>query len=66
MNNFCRDIEFTTAVNTLATAIAAKFDNVDELAVVGAIFVQMGDTLATIAANRNLCDNLKSKKTLPN
>lgn len=62
MKNFCRDIEFSTAVNTLATAIAAKFDNIDELSAVAAIFVQIGDTMEAIAANRELCDSLKNKK----
>lgn len=63
MKNFCRDIEFSTAVNTVATAIAAKFDNVDELSAVAAIFVQIGDTMEAIAANRILCENKKNKKS---
>lgn len=63
MKNFCRDIEFSTAVNTLATAIAAKFDNVEELSAVAAIFVQIGDTMEAIAANRILCEKQKNKKS---
>lgn len=63
MKNFCRDLEFSTAVNTLAAAIAAKFDDADELTAAASIFVQIGDTMEAIAANRILCDKQKNKKS---
>ena len=48
-------LELTAAVTALANAIACKF-SVGELALVAGIFVQIGDTLATIAAERSLCE----------
>ena len=50
MNSF----ELTSAVTALANAIACKL-SVDEIALLASIFVQLGDTLATIAARENLC-----------
>ena len=51
--------ELTSAVTALANAIACKL-SVDEIALWASIFVQLGDTLATIAALENLCtDNVK-------
>ena len=47
-------IELTTAVTTLANAIACHLTT-SEIAVVAGVFVQLGDTLATIAAQRALC-----------
>ena len=44
-------LEITVAVTALANAIALDLNN-DELAVLASIFVQLGDTLATIAAVR--------------
>lgn len=62
MNNFCKDLEFTTAVNTFATAIASKLESPDELAIAAAVFTQIGDTIATIAVRRELCENINNKK----
>ncbi|MGN0614478.1 MAG: DUF6774 domain-containing protein [Porcipelethomonas sp.] len=56
MNKFCDELEFTTAVNTLATAIASKFETADELAAAAAVIVQIGDTMDAIAARRALCE----------
>ena len=53
MNN-CDPLALTTAVNTLAVAIAARLDDA-ELDLVAAIFGQLGDTLETIAAQRARC-----------
>lgn len=47
-------LELTSAVTALANAIACKL-SVDEIALLASIFVQLGDTLATIAARENLC-----------
>ena len=53
-------LELTSAITALANAIACKL-SVDELALLASIFVQLGDTLATIAARESLCGN--SNKT---
>ena len=49
-------LELTSAVTALANAIACKL-SIDEIALWASIFVQLGDTLATIAARENLCGN---------
>ena len=49
-------LELTSAVTALANAIACKL-SIDEIALLASIFVQLGDTLATIAAQENLCGN---------
>ena len=47
-------LELTSAVTALANALACTL-TVDEMALLASIFVQLGDTLATIAARENLC-----------
>ena len=47
-------LELTSAVTALANAIACKL-SVDEIALLASIFVQLGDTFATIAAREYLC-----------
>ena len=47
-------LELTSALTVIANAIACNL-TVDEIAVLAGIFVQLGDTLATIAAVDNLC-----------
>lgn len=55
MANFsCDPLALTTAVNTLAVAIAAQLND-RELNMVSAVFNQLGETLVTIAAQRELC-----------
>ena len=49
-------LELTGAITVIANAIACRL-TVDEIALVAGIFVQLGDTLATIAAHENLCEN---------
>ena len=49
-----RTLELTSAVTALANAIACHL-TLDEIALLASIFVQLGDTLATIAARENLC-----------
>ena len=44
----------TSVVTALANAIACKLTP-SEIALVASIFVQLGDTLATIAASQALC-----------
>ena len=48
MTDPCAPLALTTAVNTLATAMARCLDD-SELALAAAILTQLGDTLATIA-----------------
>ena len=52
-------LELTSAVTALANAISCRL-TVDEMALVAGILVQLGDTLATIAAQKNLCDGAES------
>lgn len=47
--------EITAAVTALANAISCRLDT-NELALVGAILTQLGDTLETISAQRELCE----------
>ena len=49
-----RSLELTAAITAVANAIACG-KNESELALLAGIFVQIGDTLATIAAERALC-----------
>ena len=52
MENRGRDsLALTTSVNTLAVTIAAQLNDAD-LGLMAAILTQLGDTLATIAVQR--------------
>ena len=53
-NPNCDPLALTTTVNSLAVAIAGRLSD-EELALTAAVFVQLGDTLATIAAQRAFC-----------
>lgn len=46
--------ELTTAVTALANAIACGLTT-EEISLISSLFMQLGDTLATIAAQRALC-----------
>ncbi|MCC8042378.1 MAG: hypothetical protein LIO69_02480 [Oscillospiraceae bacterium] len=48
--------EITAAVTAAANVMAEKL-NANELAFLGAVFTQLADTLLTIAASMELCDN---------
>ena len=48
-------IELTSAITALANAMACKLSP-NEIALLAGVFVQLGDTLATIAAQRSLCE----------
>ena len=54
-------LELTSAVTALANAIACKLTP-SEIALVASAFVQLGDTLATIAASRVLCEERAEEK----
>ena len=47
-------IKLTSAVSIIANLISSNLTP-DEIAIVSSIFVQLGDTLATIGAQRSLC-----------
>ena len=49
-------LELTSAITALANAIACKL-TAEETALLSSIFVQLGDTLATVAAQESLCGN---------
>ena len=53
-NFYCDPLALTTAINTLAVAIAAQLSD-DELNLVSAVFNQLGETLGTIATQREIC-----------
>ena len=53
-NPNCDPLALTTTVNSLAVAVASRLND-QELGLVGAILTQLGDTLETIAAQRELC-----------
>lgn len=51
----CDPLALTTAINTLAVAIAAQLND-NELALLAAILTQLADTLETIGAQRECCE----------
>ena len=48
--------ELTTTVTAAANAIACG-RTADEISLLGTVFTQLGDTLQTIAAWKNLCED---------
>ncbi len=51
------------SVAAIANAIACKLSSPEEIAAVAAVFVQLGDTMETIAAQQALCISRKDKKS---
>ncbi|MGN0314702.1 MAG: DUF6774 domain-containing protein [Fusicatenibacter sp.] len=51
---FLNSCELVTLVSTIACQIS-KCCSEEELAVLAAIFTQLGDTLATMIAHKNFC-----------
>lgn len=51
--------ELTASITAAANAIAQKLSD-DELSLLSAVLVLLGDTLATIAAQRAICENTKA------
>ena len=47
--------QLTTFINSIANFIACDLDD-SELILLSAVFTQLGDTLATISAQRNICN----------
>ncbi len=54
----------TTALSTLASAVACRIESSEELALLATSLVQLGDTLATIAAQRALQERCR-RETAP-
>ena len=54
-------LELTSAVTALANIVACKLTP-GEIALVASVFVQLGDTLATIAAGNALCEERAEDK----
>jgi hypothetical protein len=50
------DCILPVGVSALACAIAAEIEDSDDLSLLAALFTQLGDTLATIAAQRGIKD----------
>ncbi|WP_295580396.1 DUF6774 domain-containing protein [uncultured Oscillibacter sp.] len=50
----CDPLALTTAVNTLAVSLAGRLND-EDLALAAAVLTQLGDTLATIAVQRERC-----------
>lgn len=50
----CDPLALTTAVNTLAVAIAGQLGD-EDLELAAAVLTQLGDTLATISVQRDRC-----------
>ena len=48
-------LELTAAITAVANAVACHLST-SELALVASLFVQLGDTLATIVSQRTLCE----------
>ena len=55
-----KDLELTAAITAIANAIACGL-SVNELALFAGIFVQLGDTLATVAARRALSEEKREE-----
>ena len=53
-------LELTSAVTALANALACRLTT-SEISLLASILVQLGDTLATIAAQRALCEEQAEK-----
>lgn len=58
--NAKKSVELTGAVTALANAIACHL-TLDQIALLASILVQLSDTLNTIVAQENLCENNDKK-----
>ena len=53
--------ELTASITAAANALACKYNN-DDLAILAAAMVQLGDTLATIVTLRTICENIQQEQ----
>ncbi len=51
--------ELTASITAVANAFACRLSN-EELSLLSVVLVQLGDTLTTIAARREICKNTKT------
>ena len=58
-----KSIELTSSITVLANAISCKLSS-SEIALIASIFVQLGDTLATIVAQKALCEETTQEKNI--
>lgn len=56
--------ELTVSLSALASSIAAQLSD-DELALLAAVLVQLGDTLATISVQREICGKYTARPIPP-
>ena len=54
-------IELTGIITALANAMSHRLSP-EEIALLASIFVQLGDTLATVAAEKVLCEERQAEK----
>ena len=52
----------TSAITATANAMAQGL-SVEEISLLAAIFVQLGDTLATIATQKTVCSSISNNQT---
>jgi hypothetical protein len=55
-------LEITTLITVVANTIAENVSDEDALALLAVIFSQLGDTIATIAEVKALCNRLNDPK----
>ena len=51
--------EITAAVTAVANTLACKLSN-EELSLLAALLVQLGDTLVTIVTQRSICEKINN------
>ena len=51
--------QLTASITALANAISCRL-NIEETTLLAALFVQLGDTLATIATQKSICEGKES------
>jgi len=54
-------LELTTSITALANVIATKVDDDGALNLLGAVLTQLGDTVTTIATQRDFLQAIESK-----
>lgn len=57
----CYPENLAVSVNAIGVALA-QGKTADELALMSAVFTQLADTLATVAAARDICENAQSQQ----
>lgn len=55
--------QFTASITAIANVLSSKLST-NDTTILAAAFVQLGDTLATIAAQRAICESNSDNKTL--